>query len=82
MWLGWVNHVTRNAAGMYPPLEPIVAWAQTNRMRHIATKLHGPSGKLLWLGEVDLAGADLTRRCGGSVNCAGWPAFICYLQAN
>ncbi len=85
VWLGWVNHVTRNAAGMYPPLEPIVAWAQTNRLQHIATKLRlAQAESLLWLGQVDLAGAVLdeaVRRIGElRRGLAG--IHLLYLQAN
>ena len=84
VWLGWVNHMATGGAGMYPPLEPIVAWAQTNRLQHIATKLRlAQAESLLWLGQV-IAGAVLdeaVRRIGElRRGLAG--IHLLYLQAN
>jgi hypothetical protein len=85
VWLGWVNHLMRNAPGVYPPLEPLVAWAQTNRLQHIATKLRlAQAESLLWLGQADAAGAvldDAVRRIGElRRGLAG--IHLLYLQAN
>jgi hypothetical protein len=55
-WFGWINHMASGAAGVYPALEPVAAWAQLNRMQHIATKLRlAQAESLLWLGQADAA---------------------------
>jgi hypothetical protein len=85
VWLGWVNHITRNAPGVYPPLEPIVAWAQVNRLQHIATKLRlAQAESLLWLGQVDAAGAvsDEAARRIGELRRGLAGIHLLYLQAN
>jgi hypothetical protein len=66
--LGWLNHITSNSAGIYPPLEPVAAWAGVNRLQHVAVKLRlAQAESLLWLGETDAAAAildDVSRRMG------------------
>ncbi|MCI0335501.1 MAG: CHAT domain-containing protein [Planctomycetes bacterium] len=66
--LGWINHIASGGAGIYPPLEPVAAWAQVNRLQHITTKLRlAQAESLLWLGQLDAAAAileDASRRLG------------------
>ena len=68
VWLGWINHLAGGGANVYPPLEPVAAWAQLNRLQHIATKLRlAQAESLLWLGQVDAAATVLdgaSRRIG------------------
>ncbi|MEX2316939.1 MAG: CHAT domain-containing protein [Pirellulales bacterium] len=60
VWLGWVNHLAHGGAGVYPPLEPVAAWAQINRLLHISVKLRlAQAESLLWLGQVPAATALL-----------------------
>jgi hypothetical protein len=85
MWLGWINHMASGTAGIYPPLEATVAWAQLNRLQHIATKLRlAQAESLLWLGQVDAAAAlsdESTRRIGEMRR--GLPGIhLLYLQAS
>jgi hypothetical protein len=65
---GWINHLSSGGAGLYPPLEAIAAWAQVNRLNHIAVKLRlAQTESLLWLGQLEAAGAalaDASRRIG------------------
>ena len=72
-------------AGVYPPLEPVAAWAQANRLQHVATKLRlAQAESLLWLGQVGgRRGACRRGAAGASARCATvCPAFIMlYLQA-
>ncbi len=59
-WLGWVNHIAHGANGVYPPLEPIAAWAQSNRLLHTSVKLRlAQAESLLWLGQLPQATALL-----------------------
>jgi hypothetical protein len=37
--LGWINHLASGAGGAYPPLEAAAAWAEANRLEHIAITL-------------------------------------------
>jgi len=66
--LGWLNQITSGGVGLYPPLEPVAAWAQVNRLQHVSTKLRlAQAESLLWLGQLDAAGAileDASRRIG------------------
>jgi tetratricopeptide (TPR) repeat protein len=66
--LGWVNHMSTGSADVYPPLEAISAWAQLNRLQHIATNLRlSQVESLLALGQLDSAAAlldDAVRRIG------------------
>jgi hypothetical protein len=66
--LGWQNHLASNGAGVYAPLEPVAAWAQLNRLQHLAVKLRlAQSESLLWLGQADAAAAlveETARRIG------------------
>jgi hypothetical protein len=66
--LGWVNHMATGGAGLYPPLEPVAAWAQTNRLQHTSSKLRlAQVENLLTLGQVDAAATlldDASRRLG------------------
>jgi hypothetical protein len=85
MWLGWINHTASGSAGVYPPLEATVAWAQLNRLQHIATKLRlAQAESVLWLGQVDSAAAlsdESTRRIGEMRR--GLPGIhLLYLQAS
>jgi hypothetical protein len=85
IWLGWINHLSTGGAGIYPPLEPVVAWAQLNRLQHIATKLRmAYSESLLWQGQLDPAAIVLqeaSRRIGEMSD--GLPGtHLLYLQAN
>jgi hypothetical protein len=85
IWLGWINHLASNSPGVYPPLEPVVAWAQLNRLQHIATKLRlARAESLLWLGQLDPAAAVLdeaSRRIAAmSRGLAG--VHLLYLQSN
>jgi hypothetical protein len=82
--LGWINHLTSGAAGVYPPLENIAAWSQTNRLQHITVKTRlAQAESLMWLG--DIAGGtalvdDVGRRIGEMR--AGLPGIhLLYLQA-
>ena len=65
---GWLNYMAIGAAGVYPPLDPIAAWAQTNRLQHVATKLRlAQAESLLWLNQLAAAAAiidDVGRRMG------------------
>jgi tetratricopeptide (TPR) repeat protein len=65
---GWLNHIASGAAGVYPPLDPIAAWAQTNRLQHVATKLRlAQAESLLWLNQVAAAASiidDIGKRIG------------------
>ncbi|MEX0641749.1 MAG: hypothetical protein WD468_03560 [Pirellulales bacterium] len=84
-WLGWLNHITTGGAGVYPPLEPIAAWAQTNRLQHMVVKLRlAQAESLLWLGQLPQATAllaDTNRRLGNMrTSLAGIHQL--YLQAN
>jgi hypothetical protein len=66
--LGWVNHMATGGAGLYPPLEPVAAWAQTSRLQHTASKLRlAQVENLLALGQVDAAATlldEAARRLG------------------
>jgi hypothetical protein len=84
-WLGWVNHLATGSAGIYQPLEPIVTWAQMNRLQHIATKLRlAQAESLLWQGQMEPAAVVLeeaSRRIGEvSRGLAG--IHLLYLQAS
>jgi hypothetical protein len=85
VWLGWINHLASNAPGVYAPLEPVVAWAQANRLQHIATKLRlARAESLLWLGQLEPAGVVLdeaARRIGALSRGLSGIHFL-YLQAN
>jgi hypothetical protein len=60
LMLGWLNHLVHGGAGVYPPLEPAAAWAQANRLNHIAVKLRlAQAESLLWLGQEQPAAALL-----------------------
>ena len=65
---GWLNHLASGAAGVYPPLDPIATWAQTNRLHHVATKLRlAQAESLLWLNQMAAAASiidDVGRRIG------------------
>jgi hypothetical protein len=81
---GWINHLASNAAGVYPPLESIAAWAQANRLHHIAVKLRlAQAESLLWLGQISIGAGiveDVGRRMSGMRG--GLPAVHqLYLQA-
>ena len=85
VWLGWLNHVTTGGAGVYPPLETVAAWAQTNRLQHTAVKLRlAEAESFLWLGQLPQATAllaDTSRRLGDMrTGLAGIHQL--YLQAN
>ncbi len=81
---GWINHMASGAAGMYPLLDSIAAWAQANRLRHTAVTVRlAQAESLLWQGQVP-AGAALVeesgRRLGEMRGCV--PAIHqLYLQA-
>lgn len=61
---GWINHLASNAAGVYPPLDSIAAWAQINRLQHLAIKARlAQAESLLWLGQVT-AGAAIVEDTG------------------
>ncbi len=82
--LGWMNHLASGGAGVYPPLEPVAAWAQVNRLQHIATKLRlAHAESLLWLGQTDATATlldDTSRRIDEMRN--GLPAIHqLYVQA-
>jgi hypothetical protein len=68
LWLGWLNHLSSGSGGVYPPLEIAAAWAQTNRLQHIAVKLRlAQAESLASMGELDAAAAlvdDAVRRMG------------------
>ena len=55
--LGWVNFLASGATGMYPPLDPAAAWAQGNRLWHVAATLR-------------LAQAENLLRTGNTVDAA------------
>ena len=81
---GWINHLASNGAGVYPPLDPIAAWAQVNRLNHVAVKLRlAQAESLLWLGQGSQGAAlleDAGRRIGGMRG--GLPSIHqLYLQA-
>ena len=65
---GWFNHLASGAAGVYPPLDPIANWAQTNRLQHIAAKLRlAQAETLVWLNQVAAAASivdEIGRRIG------------------
>ena len=83
--LGWINHMTSGGAGVYPPLEPVAAWAQVNRLQHIAAKLRlAQAESLLWLGQLDAGGRIARRRVAAAwARCArGLPGIHqLYVQA-
>lgn len=84
LYLGWLNHLASGGPGVYPPLEAAVAWAQVNRLNHIAVKLRlAQAESLLWLAQTDAAAALLeesARRIGEMR--AGLPGIhLVYLQA-
>ena len=85
MWLGWINHMASGGAGMYPPLESVVAWAQLNRLQHTAAKLRlAQAESQLWLNQLDAAGSLLeesSRRI-GRANAGLLRIHQLYLQAN
>lgn len=61
---GWLNHLATGGAGVYPPLEPIAAWAQTNRLLHTAIKLRlAQAESLLWFGNI-AGGATIIEEAG------------------
>ncbi|HEX3599378.1 MAG TPA: hypothetical protein VHU84_04510 [Lacipirellulaceae bacterium] len=81
---GWLNHLASNGTGVYPPLEPIAAYAQTNRLLHVSTKLRlAEAESMLWMNEVAAGAAiveDTGRRMGEMRG--GLPAIQqLYLQA-
>jgi hypothetical protein len=85
VWLGWVNHLSTSALGVYPPLDPVAAWAQLNRLQHIATKLRlAHAESLLWLGQVDASSAllDEAARRIGELRRGLAGIHLLYLQAN
>src|SRR3954471_155395 len=65
---GWLNHLASGAAGVYPPLDPIATWAQTNRLQHVATKLRlAQAESLVWLNQLPAAASiidEVGRRIG------------------
>jgi hypothetical protein len=81
---GWINHLASNAPGVYPPLDSIAAWAQANRLHHIAVKLRlAQAESLLWLGQL-ANGAGLVEEVGRRLSGmrGGLPAVHhLYLQA-
>jgi hypothetical protein len=82
--LGWLNHITTGAAGIYPPLEPVAAWASVNRLQHVAVKLRlAQAESLLWFGQTDAAAAlldEVARRLGEMRS--GLPGVhLLYMQA-
>jgi len=81
---GWINHLASGGAGVYPPLDPIAAWAQVNRLPHVAMKVRlAQAESLLWLGEIS-GGATLVEEAGRRLGemRGGLPAIHqLYLQA-
>jgi tetratricopeptide (TPR) repeat protein len=82
--LGWLNHIASNSPGVYPPLEPVAAWAQLNRLQHITVKLRlALAESLLWQGQLDAASAaleDVSRRLGPMRNSLS-SVHLLYVQA-
>lgn len=70
---GWLNHMAMGGTGVYPPLEPIAAWGQSNKMLHVAVKLRlAEAESLLWAGQAAGAAAlidDAGRRMGEMRGC-------------
>jgi hypothetical protein len=66
--VGWINYTTSGGVGVYPPLAPIAAWAQANRLQHVATKLRlAQAESLFFAGQIDAGAAileDSGRRMG------------------
>jgi len=84
LYQGWLNHLASGGAGVYPPLEPAIAWAQLNRLNHIAVKLRlAQAESLLWLGQADAAAALLeeSARRIGEMRAALPGIHLVYLQA-
>lgn len=81
---GWINHLESGGAGVYPPLEPIAVWAQSNRLQHITVKLRlAQAESLMWLGDL-ATGAGLVDDAGRRIGemRAGLPGIhLLYLQA-
>ncbi len=56
--LGWVNFLAAGTAGEYRPLEPAAAWAQANRLGHVAATLRlAQAENLLHSGQLAHAAA-------------------------
>ena len=50
--LGWVNFLAGGGSGVYGPLEPAAAWAQTNRLWLVAATLRLAGGEFVAAGAV------------------------------
>ncbi|HEY4233071.1 MAG TPA: CHAT domain-containing protein [Lacipirellulaceae bacterium] len=84
LWLGFVNHAASGATDPYPPLEAAVAWAQTNRVWHLAARLRlGQAQILARGGQLQQAASiadDMGKRIGDMKN--GLPGIeLLFLQA-
>jgi tetratricopeptide (TPR) repeat protein len=66
--LGWVNFLAGDGSGVYGPLEPAAAWAQGNRLWHVAATLRlAQAENLLRVGQLADAAAvveEIGRRLG------------------
>jgi hypothetical protein len=61
VWFGWTNHLAHGGGGVYSPLDPIAAWAQSNRLHHISVKLRlAQAESLMWAGQIQPATALLS----------------------
>lgn len=85
LWLGSLNHPASNSGGVYPPLEAAVAWAQLNRLQHIATRLRlARADGLMSIGQPDAAAVliDEASRRMGEMNRGLPGVYLQYLQAD
>lgn len=81
---GWLNHLASGAADVYPALDPIATWSQTNRLQHVATKLRlAQAESLVWLNQLAPAAsiADEVGRRIGEMRTGLPGVHLLYLQA-
>ena len=66
--LGWINHLASGAGGAYRPLEAAAAWAEANRLEHVAITLRlAQAENLARVGRAPQAAAvveEVDRRIG------------------
>ena len=82
--LGWINHLAGGADGLYAPLDAAAAWAQANRLWHVAATLRlAQCENLVRLGRLPDAAArlDETARRIGDMRNARLGIKLVFLQA-